>query len=346
MIISLYRSGRYPNRSDSSKYHIEPAVYATTTDKIQICMKSKYSAHDVPILHSIIENATIRDQCIDMVVKINHSIPTVIRDYHIQKLLAKHKLPGFIEYIHLLGIELSHTDLKHVLIVPYFPEGPVRTYPWDETNLHILKGVLMQVVASMAIAYEKNGFIHGKLHLDNIFMKKSERVEITYCICGDHMVTVPTFGYEAVISDFDNSDINMMPIMNRNENICYCSEDHTSCNCHNHDQLFWNDMYTLMLKMHVDLPLSKDRKIIWNHEDIISFAYNATIMNEYTSKPTTEGKNMLHDISPNSNMHIKCAVLQYPEVLSKLVVQMIEKIRSSMFTLSTLKEGDIPVVCG
>lgn len=54
---------------------------------------------------------------------------------------------------------------------------------------------------SSYFAYDKYGFIHNDMHLDNVMMKPTKRISITY----QDGTEIQTYGFLALLIDFDRS---------------------------------------------------------------------------------------------------------------------------------------------
>ena len=57
---------------------------------------------------------------------------------------------------------------------------------------------------SVFMAYQKYGFLHNDMHLDNILVKKTKKETIEY-----ENRKIKTYGYKIVIMDFESSLINV-----------------------------------------------------------------------------------------------------------------------------------------
>jgi serine/threonine protein kinase len=141
---------------------------------------------------------------------------TIRKEYSISENLHKTKCSGFIKFICVFecyddnssdkicqGIPEQDTK-KEVLIMKYFNEGSVKGHSWTNTNFHILRGILIQTIYSLVVAYNKTGFIHNDLHLDNILVKRTTRTHSNYLIDKLDNIEIETNNYTCVIMDFEN----------------------------------------------------------------------------------------------------------------------------------------------
>lgn len=91
-----------------------------------------------------------------------------------------------------------------ILTMNYYNLGSVGNYVWNAENFLILKNVLKQSVYAILYAFEKKGFIHGDLHINNILLKPSNNNVINY---GNIKLKIHDF--EARIMDFEKSKIDI-----------------------------------------------------------------------------------------------------------------------------------------
>ena len=151
-------------------------------------------------------------------------------------------------------------DKENVLIMPYFPEGSIENYEWTEQNIQLLPNLLIHMMLSLAVAFDKVKFLHNDLHLGNILLKTSSKKEITYTFktkskkpSYTHTKTkrtnntyrnythksrdvvpiriqYPTMGYQSIIMDYGKSKIGNV------------SDD-------NDNSKFWDNIYFLCTKI-------------------------------------------------------------------------------------------------
>ena len=255
----------------STKYYIDCVKYgAKNASDIQIDGILQEN-NDAAVLHAVVQNIQKTDTIVvkidHIVVKIDRADKTNRKEYDYGELFYRRHIPGFIRYMCICQVE---SNLDYVLVMPYFPEGSIRTYAWTEDNIPILKCLLMQVVASMLMAYTTVGYVHDDLHTDNILIRTTEKTEIVYKIL-DREITVPTFGYEAVIMDFAKSFVGV-----------------------DQSRFFWFDILNVLLRTSLDLEPSDHRKLIWKCQasSIISIIESA----RYSDAPPEEALHILDKI--------------------------------------------------
>jgi hypothetical protein len=91
-----------------------------------------------------------------------------------------------------------------IIIMNYYSLGSVGNYKWNTDKFMILKNVLTQTVFAILYAYEKNGFIHGDLYINNILLKQKINNELN---CGIVKLKINT--YEVRIMDFEKSKMDV-----------------------------------------------------------------------------------------------------------------------------------------
>ena len=72
----------------------------------------------------------------------------------------------------------TSVNYKHVLVMPYIPNGSIATYSWID-NFEILKSISIHTVLTLANAFDKMGFIHNDLNWGNVLFKKTTVEHIT-----------------------------------------------------------------------------------------------------------------------------------------------------------------------
>jgi serine/threonine protein kinase len=144
------------------------------------------------------------------------------KEYTLSKLAYEHNVPNFIKFICAFTCEDDIENIKTrdftihnyicknkgdslgVIIMPYYHFGSLNNYRWTKDNFHILKSTLRQVVYSILFAFEKFGFVHGDLHLDNIILRNTNKKTIEY-----ESRSLHTNGLYALIMDFGLSSSNV-----------------------------------------------------------------------------------------------------------------------------------------
>jgi hypothetical protein len=128
---------------------------------------------------------------------------TLRKEYTIGESL-KH-IPGFMNAY--CCFQCGDTEIR---IMPYLPLGSVRLHVWKEDMYACLRSCLLQIVASLFQAYEMHGFIHNAMHLDNVLLKQTKRIDSIYTLHGKTVV-IPTHGYRISIMDFEQSLQDTLP---------------------------------------------------------------------------------------------------------------------------------------
>jgi len=273
------RKKRYTGRGKNDKYYIDCNRYEENPDSIEIKTLIKNTKKtDVTILQAIASDETIKNHH-DVVVKISRN--KTKKEYMAQKEYKigerLNQIPGFIKYICLFAcfddtntnfetIEVGEESIsiktkicnanekimenwKYVLIMPYIKEGSLENYNWTIEKREILKNVIIQTVLSLAIAFEKVGFVHNDLHWGNVLIKKTKKKNITYEFTKEKRIQ-PIHGYKVLIMDFEKS---------------YIGETNSV--------LFWTNVLTFFQRI-AGLQNEKNEMIIWYNKKVISFIEN------------------------------------------------------------------------
>jgi serine/threonine protein kinase len=265
MIKSLDRR-RYKT-GGSDKYYVDCSNYAENADDIHIDGILKETT-DVSVLRAVATDDTIRRKHRHIVVKIDRANQTNRKEYDIGERLFRMRIPGFMRYVcvfpcfdaaphqesgRICRAEPSEKNEKDVLVMPYLSEGSLASHSWDESNVLLLKSLLVQTVMSALIAYTTLGFVHNDLHLDNVLLRRTKKMTLDYHV-GGKQYSVATMGYNTVITDFGNSMVSV----------------------HTKDQrFFWYDLLNVFSRINLDLPLSHGRKIVWEDDRVIAFVKRA-----------------------------------------------------------------------
>ena len=233
----------------STKYYIDCAKYAEHVGEIHI---EGILQDEISVLHAAVQTVrnddTIHRKDCHIVVKIDINVKTNRKEFNIGERIFQSQIPGFMRYTCIFPFYDTN-----VLVMPYLSEGSIANYVWDESTLPILKCLLMQTVMSSLNAYTNLRFLHVNLHLGNILIRKTTSPEIEYVI-GTETYSVPTMGYQIVMTDFGNS-------------MLYIKDE---------DSIFyWVDMLNVFSRINLDLVPSQRRKIIWNDEHVIHFINRA-----------------------------------------------------------------------
>ena len=197
------------------KYFVNCDHLAQHPDLLQLQQFLYYKDH-IAILHAIATDDQITDRQKEVIIKIDYRHDTVQTEYKMGEIIFKHHIPGFIRYIcvfscydtsnkDILRVEASRTlkrtltfptkqylpthicqaepnegNKENVLIMPYFPDGSIENYAWTEDNIRQLPNLLIHIVLSLAVAFDKIKFVHNDLHLGNILLKPTTKKEISY----------------------------------------------------------------------------------------------------------------------------------------------------------------------
>jgi serine/threonine protein kinase len=158
---------------------------------------------------------------------------------------------------------------KAILVMPFIQEGSVKNFNWfNGDKFNVLKSIIQQTVISLTIAYNKCGFIHNDLHLDNILLKKTKKETIKYqmnnnCNGNDtNEITIKTYGYKSIIMDFDSSMINI---------------DNKSKNGY---EYFWKNIYNMISRIETDLKNKQNASVsVSNMKKIVTYILDQQTIN-------------------------------------------------------------------
>lgn len=151
-----------------------------------------------------------------VVVKISKRENLLEKDYNTSLKLQSLKIPNFAKYIGFFSCKDNFNNYEinkelpkyfcknngttnYFLFMQYYPIGSILNYIPKTINEII--SIINQVFASLIIAFEKLGFIHGDLHPGNVLLKKTDKNIIKY---GNK--NIETSGLQAIIFDFDRSN--------------------------------------------------------------------------------------------------------------------------------------------
>jgi hypothetical protein len=267
----------------ANKYHINCGELEKNPSSISIILEKVIkNKNDVTILESIIKDKSIISKQKHIVVKIGKVNKTIEKEYHIGRKLEENQIYGFIVYMCLFvcfddtyqKIDMNNSMLslcsasngkenkKAILVMPFIQEGSVKNFNWfNGDKFNILKSIIKQSVISLTLAYNKCGFIHNDLHLDNILLKKTKKQTIEYQIDGNE-ITIKTFGYKAIIMDFDSSMINI---------------DNKSTNGY---EYFWKNIYNIISRLETDLKNKQNDSIsVSNMKQIVTYILDQKSIN-------------------------------------------------------------------
>jgi hypothetical protein len=271
----------------ANKYHINCKELEKNPSSIPVILEKVIkNKNDVTILESIIKDKSIISKQKHIVVKIGKVNKTIEKEYHIGHKLEESKIYGFIVYMCLFvcfddtyqKIDINNSMLslcsasketenkKAILVMPFIQEGSVKNFNWfNGDKFNVLKSIIQQTVISLTIAYNKCGFIHNDLHLDNILLKKTKKETIEYQIDGNNNtneITIKTYGYKAIIMDFDSSMINI---------------DNKSKNGY---EYFWKNIYNMISRLETDLKNKQNESVsVSNMKQIVTYILDQKSIN-------------------------------------------------------------------
>jgi len=226
----MFNAKKLDSRSESkNRYNDTEKYYVTCQDRITtdtpttndwLSIEHKLTATNNKDLNRILVGVLEKHR--HVIIKIS-SLHTLRKEYTIGESL-KH-IPGFMNFYCFFQCEGNYKEYPkpstktlcegvgtsmNVLIMPYLTLGSVRLHVWKEDIYACLRSCLLQIVASLFQAYEMHGFIHNDMHLDNVLLKKTKRVDSTYTLHGKTVV-IPTYGYVISIMDFEQSLQDTLP---------------------------------------------------------------------------------------------------------------------------------------
>jgi len=149
-----------------------------------------------------------------VIVKMSES-KTIEKEYDIANKLKN--IPGFIlfickmsckdnldRYIHKNIKICSQNDTDHLynlLIMPYISGGSMRVYNFIDKPDKLIS-CLSQLIVSLFLAFKEHGFLHTDIHLDNVLLRKTKKINIKY-----NDIEIKSEGLQICIMDFDLSFI-------------------------------------------------------------------------------------------------------------------------------------------
>ena len=156
----------------------------------------------------------------EIVIKISKRKELLEKDYSISIKLEELKCINFAKYLGFFSckddIDNYNSDkplpkyfcknngtINYFLFMNYYPRGSIVKY--IPQNIDEIISIINQVLASMILAYEKLGFIHGDLHPGNILCKNTKKSSINYSFNNDNK-EIKTDGIQIIIFDFDRSN--------------------------------------------------------------------------------------------------------------------------------------------
>jgi len=179
----------------------------TTKNWLELTSKFDHTSDDFKIYTGLLDKRN------NIVVKIG--LEKLDDEYLIGSKLEELHLPTFISFYCIFKClddfsRLNSTtkeicrdsgDTITAIIMPYLSDGQIDKFAWTRLNFKTMKNVIKHVCMSLFTAYNRLHFIHLDLHLGNILLKRTDRVEISYGEFGK----VETMGIIPVIMDFEKS---------------------------------------------------------------------------------------------------------------------------------------------
>jgi serine/threonine protein kinase len=217
MSVSYLQKSSNSNNANSGKYLIScqeriTSENPTTEEWLEILKQLKPTnfKDKNKVLLGVLEKRK------NVVIKISDS-DRIFHEYYIGKVLKKHNVPGFIEYICQFQCQDDYKkyptstslctgpgDNMKVIVMPYYSHGNLKLYKWKPENYHVLKTSILHVIASLLQAYETAHVIHNDIHLQNILIAPTTRKSIIYTI-EDQSIELSTYGLRTIIMDFENA---------------------------------------------------------------------------------------------------------------------------------------------
>ena len=171
------------HRGGGTKYYVDCSAYAANPEVFEIETMLRNTNH-IAILKAVLHanEPTIHDKK-KVVIKIGRSNAITKNEFVIGEQLYQERLLGFIKYVCLFtcyddtseryteitatgisapvsgkicGADPSKTNQKYVLVMPYIPLGSVENHQWGESDVSLVKSLVMQVLVSLAVAYRYN----------------------------------------------------------------------------------------------------------------------------------------------------------------------------------------------
>lgn len=61
------------------------------------------------------------------------------------------------------------------IVMPYYPKGSIKDYPWKREHLPLMYNLMCQVCFALVNAYDQTGFVHSDLHAGNVLLKHTSK---------------------------------------------------------------------------------------------------------------------------------------------------------------------------
>jgi serine/threonine protein kinase len=303
-MIDILWKKRVTNRGGGTKYYVECPEFLRNDDKIQIDTLIRNKKH-ASILHAVMNEYAGKRK--EFVIKIGSFNKRVKDEYNISEVLHKHHIYGFMKFICIFSCyddiydkqpkttddnNITNTNKsdksnykicqgehvaknkKDVLIMPFVKDGSIEKHVWTENKIPLLKNLIIQTILSLAVAFERVGFLHRDLHLGNVLFKTTKRENIIFML-GTSEYSIPLYGKKVVITDFESSSVGMENGGIRN-------------------YTFWDDLVLFFGNITNGLVSPNGFRIEWESDNILVFVKNAR-------KQHLECKKVIELISPIVN---------------------------------------------
>lgn len=156
----------------------------------------------------------------EVVVKISKKKELLEIDYNTSIKLSELKCINFAKYLGFFSCKddidnynlekklpkffcKNNGTINYFLYMNYYPNGSIINY--IPNNIDEIISIINQVLASIILAYEKYGFIHGDLHPGNVLCKNTKKESIKYSFSNRNK-EINTNGIQIIIFDFDRSN--------------------------------------------------------------------------------------------------------------------------------------------
>lgn len=132
------------------------------------------------------------------------------------------------------------SDMKQLLIMPYYNIS-IGNSTWNESQSNQLKSLFEQILWSCYVAFNKYGFIHNDMHLQNFFAEETDAIYSTYdfVVMGEpKQIKINTHGLKIIIMDFERSITNDYPLATRHMDVHTMLLASTNENAKQYQQVF------------------------------------------------------------------------------------------------------------
>lgn len=134
-----------------------------------------------------------------VVKRVAGALEFIQKDWTTYVTLTRHNIPGILTYFPFR----SNADVTDAdAIAMEYIAANLRTFRWGDVDIRVFRSCVIQALLTALDAFEKCGFIHGDLHLDNVLLTKTTSEAVQYD-CYDR--PVPYYGYRIKLMDFELS---------------------------------------------------------------------------------------------------------------------------------------------